>query len=86
MDALLDKALQHMIAEPPFLTNTVDIWSSVFSVSQLKVVCCHLYGEDNTHNSFEAAAWAPKMASSDTVLKSKPANCIKIRNQLLVAK
>lgn len=28
----------------------------------------------DTHNSLEAAAWAPKMESSDTVLKSNPAN------------
>ena len=28
----------------------------------------------DTHNSLEAAAWAPKMESSETVLKSNPAN------------
>ena len=28
----------------------------------------------DTYNSLEAAAWAPKMESSDTVLKSNPAN------------
>ena len=39
----------------------------------------------NTHNSLEAAAWAPKMESSDTVLKSNPANW-REKKEIMLAK
>ena len=39
----------------------------------------------DTHNSLEAAAWAPKMESSDTVLKSNPANW-REKKEIMLAK
>jgi len=50
---------------------------SIFAISFGRLVGIHSNNTKNrrdTYNSFEAAACAPKMASSDTVLKSKPAN------------